>query len=147
VSQESLQLQGFITANLTSGHPNSCGVGGGSSGTSFYFGLYFQIDGTRYSPGFYTDPAVRQYTGTGTYTARAWLYGPTQKLYEGKVQLTVTSDRRPDNGSVQGTLDPVGSFSQRDLDLHARPIARSRLGKSFGSRLRPCKPRGSSPGS
>ncbi len=112
MSQESLQLQGFITANLTSGHPNSCGVGGGSSGTSFYFGLYFQIDGTWYSLGFYTDPAIRQYTGTGTYTARAWLYGPTQKLYEGKVRLTVTSDRRPDNGSVQGTLDPVGSFSQ-----------------------------------
>jgi hypothetical protein len=112
VSPESLQLQGFITANLTSGHPTTCGVGGGSSGTSFYFGLYFQVDSTWYSLGIYTDPAIRQYTGPGTYTALARLYGPTQKLYEGKVQLTVTSDRRPDNGSVRGTLDPVGSFSQ-----------------------------------
>ena len=113
ISQESLQLQGFINTNLTSGHPNSCGAGGGSEGNLFAFGLYFQVDGTWYSLGFYTDPAIRQYTGPGTYTAQAWLYSPTQKLYEGTVQLTVTSDRRPDTGSVQGTLDRVGTVTEQ----------------------------------
>lgn len=112
VSQESLQLQGFLTMAITSGHPNSCGAGAGPSGSIFAFGLYFQADGIWYSLGFYTDPAVRQYSGPGTYKAHAWLYDPRQKLYEGTVQLTVAVDHRPDSGSVQGTLDRVGTATQ-----------------------------------
>ncbi len=112
VSQESLQLQGFLTTAITDGHPNSCGAGGGSEGNLFAFGLYFQVAGIWYSLGFYTDPAVRQYTGPGTYTAHAWLYDPRQKLYEGTVQLTVAVDHRPDSGSVHATLDRVGTATQ-----------------------------------
>jgi hypothetical protein len=112
VSQESLQLQGFLTTAITSGHPNSCGAGAGPSGSIFAFGLYFQVDGIWYSLGFYTDPAVKQYSGPGTYKAHAWLYDPKQKLYEGTVQLTVAVDHRPDSGSVQGTLDRVGTATQ-----------------------------------
>ena len=93
VSQESLQLDGFLTAAITSGHPNSCGAGGGQEGNIFAFGLYFQVDGIWYSLGFYTDPAIRQYSRPGTYSAHAWLYDPRQKLYEGTVQLTVAVDR------------------------------------------------------
>jgi hypothetical protein len=113
VSQESLQLQGFLTTAIASGHPNSCGSGSGPSGSIFAFGLYFQVDGIWYSLGFYTDPAVRQYSGPGTYTAHAWLYDSKQKLYEGTVQLTVAVDHRPDRGSVQGTLDRVGTATQQ----------------------------------
>jgi hypothetical protein len=113
LAPESLQLQGFLTTTLTSGRPNSCGVGGGPSGTIFAFGLYFQVDGTWYSLGFYTDPAVSQYTGPGTYSAPAWLYSPTQRLYAGTVQLTVTADHRPDSGSVKGTLDSIGTTTQQ----------------------------------
>jgi hypothetical protein len=112
VSQESLQLQGFLTMPITSGHPNSCGAGAGPSGSIFAFGLYFEVEGVWYSLGFYTDPAVRQYSGPGTYTAHAWLYDPRQKLYEGTVQLTVAVDSRPDSGSVQGSLDRVGTATQ-----------------------------------
>jgi hypothetical protein len=111
ISEESLQLQGFMNTNITTGHPNSCGAGSGPSGSIFAFGLYFQVDGTWYSLGFYTDPAVKQYAGPGTYTAKGWLYSPTQKLYEGTVQLTIRSDRRPDSGSIQGTLDRVGTIT------------------------------------
>ena len=113
VSQESLELQGFLTTSITTGHPNSCGAGAGPSGSMFAFGLNFQVDGTWYSLGFYTDPAVRQYTGPGTYKAKAWLYSPTQKLYDGTVQLTITSDRRPDSGRVTGSLDRVGTTTQQ----------------------------------
>jgi hypothetical protein len=35
---------------------------------------------------------------------RVYRREPGQALYEGKVQLTVTSDRRPNSGSVQRTL-------------------------------------------
>jgi hypothetical protein len=112
VSQESLQLQGFLTTAITSGHPNSCGAGSGPSGSIFAFGLYFQVNGIWFSLGFYTEPAVRQYAGPGTYSAHGWLYDPNQKLYEGTVQLTVAVDHRPDNGSVRGTLDRVGTATQ-----------------------------------
>jgi hypothetical protein len=112
MSQESLHLEGFINTNLTSGHPNSCGAGGGSEGTLFAFGLYFQVDGTWYSLSFYSDPKIRQYSGPGTYTAQATLYGPTQRLYSGIVQLTVTRDSRPDSGSVRGSLDRVGTVTE-----------------------------------
>jgi hypothetical protein len=112
VSEEALQLQGFLTTAITNGHPNSCGAGAGPSGSIFAFGLYFQADGIWYSLGFYTDPAVKQYSGPGTYKAHAWLYDPKQKLYEGSVQLTVAVDHRPDSGSVQGTLDRVGTATQ-----------------------------------
>ena len=112
VSSESLQLQGFLNTAITTGHPNSCGAGIGPSGSIFAFGLYFQLDGIWYSLDFYTDPAIRQYRGPGTYSAHAALYDPKQKFYEGTVQLTVAVDSRPDSGSVQGTLDRVGTATQ-----------------------------------
>jgi hypothetical protein len=114
-AQESLNLQGFLNMTITSGRPNQCGQGTGSSGTIFAFGTYFQVDGLWYSLSFYSDPAVKQYSRPGTYTAIAWLYGPTQRLYAGKVQMTVTADRYPGpySGSVNGTLDRVGTTTQQ----------------------------------
>ena len=111
-SQMSLNLQGFLTTTITSGRPNQCGYGSGPSGALFAFGTYFQVDGVWYSLSLYSDPAVRQYSGPGTYSAPAVLLGPTQRLYAGTVQLTVADDRRPDSGSVQGTLDRVGTTTK-----------------------------------
>jgi hypothetical protein len=111
---ESLTLDGFLTTTLTSG-PNQCGIGAGGSGTMFTFGTDFQVDGVGYSLDIRSDPNLRQYTGPGTYTAIAWLYGPTQRLYAGTVSLTVTADHYPGPylGSVQGTLDRVGTATQQ----------------------------------
>jgi len=115
-AMESLNLQGFLNTTITSGRPNSCGAGGGSSGTMFAFGLYVLVDGTWYMLSFYTDPSVRQYGGPGTYPARAQLYdASSQRLYDGTVQLTITKDAHrqgPNTGSVRGTLDQVGTASQ-----------------------------------
>lgn len=53
---------------------------------------------------------MQQYKGPGTYTVPAWVdtagpNGPGQVLYEGTVQLTITSERPPTyNGRVEGTL-------------------------------------------
>jgi len=115
VAPESLTLDGFLTTTLTSGRPSQCGIGTGPSGTIIAFGAYFQVDGVWYSLSFYSDPALRQYSGSGTYTAIAALYGPTQRLYSGTVQLTVIADHYPGpyNGSVHGTLDRVGTTTQQ----------------------------------
>jgi hypothetical protein len=114
MAPESLTLDGFLTTTLTSG-PNQCGIGGGSSGTMIIFGTDFQVDGVWYSLDIRSDPNLRQYSGPGTYTAIAWLYGPTQRLYAGAVSLTVTADHYPGpyRGSVQGTLDRVGTTTQQ----------------------------------
>lgn len=109
VAQESLTLSGSLAAKITGGRPSMCGTGTGPDGTLFAFATYFQVGTTWYWLEFTTDLAAPQYHGPGTYKAPAWLYtvgpdGPGQPLYEGTVQLTVTSDRRPDSGSVQGTL-------------------------------------------
>jgi hypothetical protein len=111
---ESLTLNGFLNTTITSGRPNQCSIGGGS-GISIYFGTYFQVDGVWYSLDVRSDPNLRQYSGPGTYTAIAWLYGPTQRLYEGTVRITVTADHYPGpyRGSVQGTLDRVGTTTQQ----------------------------------
>ena len=144
LAQESLSLQGFLTTTINSGRPNQCGAAGGPSGELFAFGTYFQVDGTWYSLSFYSDPAVRQYSRPGTYTAIAALFGPTQRLYAGTVQLTVTVDQYPgaDNGSVQGTLDRVGTTTAQphqsvsgNLDLHARRPARPRLAHMTWNRV------------
>ena len=113
MAPESLTLDGFLTGTFTSG-PNGCGIVV-SSGTMFTFGTWFQVDGVWYSLDIRSDPNLRQYSGPGTYTAIAWLYGPTQRLYAGTVQLTVTADHYPDPylGSVQGTLDRVGTATQQ----------------------------------
>jgi len=115
MAPESLTLDGFLTGTFTSG-PNQCGIVG-SSGTSqwFTFGTYFQVDGVWYSLDIRSDPNLRQYSGPGTYTAIAWLYGPTQRLYAGTVSLTVTADHYPGpyRGSVQGTLDRVATATQQ----------------------------------
>jgi hypothetical protein len=115
VAKESLNLQGFLTMTITSARPNSCGAGTGPSGSLFGFGIYFQVDGLWYSLWLYSDPAVMQYSGPGTYTATAMLFGPnTQRLYAGTLRLTVTADRYPGpyNGSLNGTLDRVGTTTQ-----------------------------------
>lgn len=114
MAPESLTLDGFLTTTLTSG-PNRCGIVGGSSGTMITFGTDFQVDGVWYSLDIRSDPTLRQYSGPGTYTAIAWLYGPTQRLYAGTVSLTVTADHYPGpySGSVQGTLDRVGTTTQQ----------------------------------
>ncbi len=113
-SPESLTLDGFLTTTLTSGR-NQCGIGSGGSGTMIIFGTHFQVDGTWYSLDIRSDPNLRQYSGPGTYTAIAWLYGPTQRLYAGTVRLTVTADHYPGpyRGSVQGTIDRVGTTTQQ----------------------------------
>jgi hypothetical protein len=114
MAPESLTLDGFLTGTFTSG-PNQCGIVGVSDSGFFVFGTYFQVDGLWYSLDIRSDPNLRQYSGPGTYTAIAWLYGPTQRLYEGTVRLTVTADHYPGpyRGSVQGTLDRVGTTTQQ----------------------------------
>ena len=114
MAPESLTLDGFLTGTFTSG-PNQCGIVGDSGFGFFTFGTYFQVDGVWYSLDIRSGPNLRQYSGPGTYTAIAWLYGPTQRLYAGTVRLTVTADHYPDpyRGSVQGTLDRVGTTTQQ----------------------------------
>ena len=111
---ESLTLDGFLTATITSGR-NQCGIVGVGSGTMFTFGTYFQVDAVWYSLDVRSDPNVREYSGPGTYTAIAWFYGPTQRLYAGTVRITVTADHYPGpyRGSVRGTLDRVGTTTQQ----------------------------------
>jgi hypothetical protein len=112
---ESLTLSGFLNTTITSGRPNQCGIGGGGDGMMIGFGTYFQVDGVWYSLSISSDPLLRQYSGPGTYTARAWLFGPTQRLYSGTVRITVTADHYPGpyRGSVQGTIDRVGTTTQQ----------------------------------
>ena len=114
LAPESLTLDGFLTTTLTSG-PNQCGIEGDSSGGMITFGTDFQVDGVSYLLDIRSDPNSRPYSGPGTYTAIAWLYGPTQRLYAGTVSLTVTADHYPGpyRGSVQGTLDRVGTTTQQ----------------------------------
>jgi hypothetical protein len=114
MAPEALTLDGFLTTTLTSG-PNRCGIVD-SSGTMITFGTDFQVDGVWYSLDIRSDPNLRQYSGPGTYTAIAWLYGPTQRLYAGAVRLTVTAGwviPGPFRGSVQGTLDRLGTITQQ----------------------------------
>ena len=112
---ESLTLSGFLNTTITTGRPNLCGIGGGGDGMMIGFGTYFQVDGVWYSLSISSDPLLRQYTGPGTYTARAWLFGPTQRLYSGTVRMTVTADHYPGpyRGSIQGTIDRVGTTTQQ----------------------------------
>ena len=114
-AKESLKLEGFLNQTITIGRPNSCGSGTGPSGTIFAFGVLFEVEGTWYTLSFDTDPSVKQYSGPGTYTARANLFGSNQRLYGGTVQLTITEDghrQGPNTGSVRGTLDRVGTTTQ-----------------------------------
>jgi hypothetical protein len=102
---ESLALTGSMAARITTGRPSRCGAGG----TLFEFATYFQAGGAWYWLDVSTNVAGQEYRGTGTYKAPAWLYtvgpnGPDQVLYEGTVQLTLTTDRPPYQGSVEGTL-------------------------------------------
>jgi hypothetical protein len=105
-ADESLTLTGSLAADVTTARPSDCGAG---TGAIFAFATYFQSGGTWYWLVFTSDPSVKQYSGPGTYPAMAALYtvgpnGPNNVLLEGTVQLTVTSDRRTDTGSVSGTL-------------------------------------------
>jgi hypothetical protein len=108
-AQEALTLQGAFDATITSARPHSCGAGQGPSGPElFQFATFFQSGGAWYYLSFTTD-ASNAYKGPGTYAARAELDldepGPSTPLWAGAVQLTVTSDIRPDTGRVSGMLD------------------------------------------
>jgi hypothetical protein len=111
-ADQSLALSGSLTANITTARPSSCGFGSGPNGALFDFGAYFQVGDTWYLIDFFTNTSVKQYSGPGTYEAIGSLYsvgsnGPTNLLFKGTAQLTVTSDRRPDAGSVSATLNGV----------------------------------------
>jgi len=110
VAQQSLNLQGAITDHISSGNPQSCGAGSGPDGLSlFAFATYFQSRAAWYYVSFYTDKAVQAYHGPGTYKARATLspvssIGPTNPMFTGTPQLTVSKDNGLHQGSVSGTL-------------------------------------------
>jgi hypothetical protein len=108
-AQEAMTLSGTLAATITTGRPSMCGAATGPDGSVFAFATYFQVGATWYWLEFTTGQAAPRYHGPGIYKAPGWIYtvgpdGPSQPLFEGNVQLTVTSDSRPDSGSVQGTL-------------------------------------------
>jgi len=113
-ANESLDFGGAMNYHIASGHPQSCGSGTGPSGRIYAFATYFQLDGAWYYVSFYTDPAVQQYHGLGTYPVRASLspvslVGSTEPMFTGTAQLTVTSEGGNQfgglqNGSVSGSL-------------------------------------------
>ncbi len=119
-ASQSLTLQGVMTDHIATGHPQSCGAGFGPSGAIFAFATYFESRGSWYYMSFYTDPAVEQYHGPGTYKARATLgpnslLGGTSPMFTGTPQLTVTSDSglfALHQGSVTGTLGWTDDTSQ-----------------------------------
>lgn len=119
-ASQSLNVKGAMTEHITTGHPQSCGAGSGPSGSIFAFATYFQSGGAWYFVSFYTDPAVEQYHGPGTYTARGTMslqspVGGTSPVFAGTPQLTVTSDSGLNalhQGSVSGTLGWVDDPAQ-----------------------------------
>lgn len=86
-------------------------------GKSLQFGAWFQVDDAWYSIVAYTDPLVRQYTGPGTYQVNGAIspYAPlgAAPIFEGLIQLTVTSDKRPgpQTGTLRGTMTWTGASS------------------------------------
>jgi hypothetical protein len=61
-----------------------------------------------------TDPAVRVYTGPGTYTVEGQIFPQgASAIFEGPVQLTVTSDKAPGpmTGSIRGSMSWTGDDS------------------------------------
>jgi len=121
ISVEAIDLQGPFTASVVVGHPNECGVGAGSDGSLFAFAAWFQVDDSWYWISFSTDPSIRRYNGPGTYTAAASIepYAPfgADSIFAGTVQLTVTSDKGVDKGSVHGTLAWTGNSTQIFQDV------------------------------
>lgn len=104
-ADESLTLTGSLAAGIKTARPSQCGAVVGAVIRIFAFAMYFQSGGAWYWLAFTSD----QYPGPGTYAARASLYtvgpnGPNNLLSDGTVELTVTSDRGPDTGTVSGTL-------------------------------------------
>jgi hypothetical protein len=116
LSAQAIDLEGAFTASVIHGNPSQCGAGAGASGPIFAFAAWFQADNAWYLIVFSTDPAVSQYLGPGTYTAKAVIepYAPygADPIFAGTVQLTVMTDKGPDTGSVRGTLSWTGSASQ-----------------------------------
>jgi hypothetical protein len=121
VFAEAIDLQGAFTVGVVSGFTNQCGYGSGPDGAIFVFGTWFQADGTWYWIGFSTLPSIRQYKGPGTYTARAGIdpYAPfgADPIFAGTVQLTVSSDKGVDKGSVNGSLTWTGNSAQIFQDV------------------------------
>jgi hypothetical protein len=89
----------------------------GSDTRTFWFGTHFQVDRAWYVIDFYTYPSVRGYSGPGTYTAHADIYTYTRmdvdRIFDGTVQLTVTSDKGTATGSVNGTLTWTAASSDK----------------------------------
>ena len=106
-ADQSLTLSGSLTANITTARPSSCGFGSGPNGALFDFAAYFQVGDTWYLIDFFTNTSAKQYSGPGTYEAIGSLYSGGNLLFKGTAQLTVSSDRRPDAGSVSATLNGV----------------------------------------
>lgn len=111
-SDESLAIDGAFVTVIARGNPSRCGFGSGPSGSIFAFATWFQYRGQWYLITFSTDPSRQQYRGPGTYAAASNLYPyasfGADPIFAGTVQLTVTSDKAPDTGSVRGTLDWIG---------------------------------------
>ena len=124
-----IDLQGVFTAKILTGHPFLCSQSGsagglfGSDTRIFWFGTHFQVDRAWYVIDFHTDPSVRGYSGPGTYTAHADIYTYTRmdvdRIFDGTVQLTVTSDKGTATGSVNGTLTWTAASSDK-FRVHVR---------------------------
>ncbi|HEY1420686.1 MAG TPA: hypothetical protein VGG90_08260 [Candidatus Dormibacteraeota bacterium] len=116
-SDAAIDLSGAFSARIATGHPSQCGYGAGPSGSVFAFATWVQVNQVWYLIEFTTDPSVRQYHGPGTYTsiARIWPYAPygADPIFAGTAQLTVSKDKSPDAGSVQGTLTWTAGGSER----------------------------------
>lgn len=112
-SDESLAIDGAFVTVIARGNPSQCGFGSGPSGSIFAFATWFQYRGQWYLITFSTDPSRQPYRGPGTYAAASNLYPfasfGADPIFAGTVQLTVTSDKAPDTGSLRGTLDWIGA--------------------------------------
>jgi hypothetical protein len=109
----SLDLQGVMNDHISTGRPQSCGVGSWMYG----FATFFQSNGAWYYVTFSTDP-VKKYHGPGTYSASAWLYAPpTGPMFKGTAQFTVTSDPafKLHTGRVSATLSWTDDPQQKIL--------------------------------
>ena len=107
---QSLVFEGTVSAEVSYGHPSSCGAGSGPTGpVIFGYGAYFQVEDHWFLLNTTTDGSAKAYTGPGSYPARGWLFavgldGSTNLRYQGTVTLQVTQDAMPATGTVNGSL-------------------------------------------
>lgn len=109
-ASQSLIFDGPVSAQVSYGHPSSCGSGSGPTGpVIFGYGAYFQVGDNWFLFNTTTDGSAKAYGGPGSYAARAWLYavgpnGSTNLRYQGLVTLQVVEDTMPASGTVSGHL-------------------------------------------